>query len=537
LEAVLEQMPAGVILADAPGGRIRFANRQVDVIWRRPFQASSDFDDYRGFHPDGRPYAPDEWPLARAVASGEVVTGEEIRIQRGDGTFGVIRVSAAPVRDADGRIAAGVLTFDDVTAARVAEERQRFLAEASARLSASLDLKETLDAVTALLTPAFTDGCAVDLLDPDGSLRCVAAADVEREKAAVLMEMRRRFPPHRDPAHPLVQAIRTRRPQIVETVDDAMIASLAQAPEHLEMLRTLGARSAIVAPLVVRARVIGTISFVRTRSSGRRFDAADLPMAEALAERVGTAIDNARLYDDAQAAIRAREAFLARASHELRTPLTSALATIRLLPRALDGSLKQSPAGLVEIARRSLDAMLALVNRLLDASKLAADAGPPATEAVDVAALVGRTLDLLRPQARDAGVTLSAQVSPGLVVSGDPLGLEQILVNLIANAIKFTPGGGRVAVEADAGAADVVIRIRDTGEGIPAEHLERIFEPFFQVSRRAAPRARGTGLGLAITRQIVTLHGGRVWAESEGPGLGSTFVVRLPRASAAGQAA
>ncbi len=539
LEAVLEQMPAGVILADAPHGGMRFANRQVEAIWRRPWIPSGSIEqygDWPAFHADGRPYSAEEWPLARALTTGEVVAGEEIRIVRGDGTPAVIRASAAPIRDAQGRIVAGVATMDDVTDEHEAEEMQRFLAEASSRLAVSLDLDATLGTVAALATPRFADGCVVDLLDDDGVFRCVAAADVHPEKAALVREMRRRFPPTHDGAHPLAEAVRTGRPLLLPEMDDHALAA-AQGAEHLETLRTLATRSGLVAPLVVRARVLGTICFVRTAASGRRFGPADVPVAEALAERAAVAIDNARLYDDAQEAIRVREAFLARASHELRTPLTSALATVRLLPKALDGSFGQSPAALVDIARRNLDAMLALVNRLLDASKLAAEAGLPPTEPVDLAALVDRTLDLLRPQARDGGVALSARVPPGLAVRADPLGLEQVLVNLLANAVKFTPEGGRVTVEAEGRPGEIVIRVRDTGEGVPSEHLEQIFEPFFQASRRTAPRARGTGLGLAIARQIVARHGGRVWAESDGPGRGSTFIVRLPHAPTAGRAA
>jgi signal transduction histidine kinase len=115
-------------------------------------------------------------------------------------------------------------------------------------------------------------------------------------------------------------------------------------------------------------------------------------------------------------------------------------------------------------------------------------------------------------------------------VRGARVKLEQVLVNLLANAVKFTPPGGQVAVETAAQGADAFIRVRDTGEGIAREHLERIFEPFYRVRGDEKRRPRGTGLGLTICRQIIALHGGGIWAESEGPGKGATFVVRLPAA-------
>ncbi len=239
---------------------------------------------------------------------------------------------------------------------------------------------------------------------------------------------------------------------------------------------------------------------------------------------------------EAEAAVRAREAFLARASHELRTPLTSALGTIRLLERAMAGTLDEAPEELIAIARRNMTAMLALVNDLLDASKLALDREPLAPEPVDLAGAVAAAFDLVGAQAREKGVALRAAVPERLVVSAEPVRLEQVLVNLLGNAVKFTPAGGEVVVEAGVAAGgDVEIRVRDTGEGILAEHLERVFEPLFRGLPRAAARRpgdgcrpRGTGLGLTICRQIVLRHGGQISAESDGPGRGATFTVRLP---------
>jgi PAS domain S-box-containing protein len=248
---------------------------------------------------------------------------------------------------------------------------------------------------------------------------------------------------------------------------------------------------------------------------------------------------------EAQAAIRTRDTFLARASHELRTPLTSALGTVRLLQRAQPGGLPDSPDGLLAVADRNLTAMAALINDLLDASKLTAGQETLTRERVDLAEVVGHSLQVVGPQAGEKGVGLRAAVPEGLALSADRLKLEQVLVNLLANAVKFTPAGGTVTVEAGREADGVAMRVRDTGEGIAPDQLERIFEPFYQagglgesrITDRRARRVRGTGLGLAICRQIVTLHGGRIWAESEGPGRGSTFVVVLPQVASGAVAA
>ncbi|HEY8370302.1 MAG TPA: ATP-binding protein [Thermodesulfobacteriota bacterium] len=239
---------------------------------------------------------------------------------------------------------------------------------------------------------------------------------------------------------------------------------------------------------------------------------------------------------EAESAVLAREVFLARASHELRTPLTSALGTIHLLERAIDGRLKERPEGLVAIARRNLSTILTLVTDLLDASKLALGNEPIALEPVELSVAVAAAFELVGAPAREKGVALREAVPPGLTVAAEPARLEQLLVNLLTNAVTFTPPGGEVVVEAEpTGAAGVAIRVHDTGIGIAPEAIEKVFEPFFRVERGpagGAPRGaapRGSGLGLAICRRIVARHGGRIWAESGGAGRGSTFVVHLPR--------
>jgi signal transduction histidine kinase len=342
-------------------------------------------------------------------------------------------------------------------------------------------------------------------------------------------------------------ALRTGQAQLVPQVTTAWLTAVTRGPEHYAIVRALAPASFVVVPLVARGRVLGVLSFAAAEP-GRRYSPADLSLAEELARRAALAVDNARLYQEAQAAareaeaaVRLRDDFLARASHELRTPLTSALGTIRLLTRAMAGTLKESPEVLIDIASRNLGAMVSLIEHLLDVSKLGSGRVTLALEPVALATAVSESLAIVGAPAREKGVRLEANVPAGLRLGADRLRLEQLLVNLLANAIKFTPPGGRVVIEAEAEAGDVLIRVRDTGEGIRAEDLRAIFEPFVQGGEasprgshdRRTRRVKGTGLGLAICRQIVTLHGGRIWAESEGLGKGSTFVVSMPRGAEA----
>jgi signal transduction histidine kinase len=428
-------------------------------------------------------------------------------------------------------------------AAQAAECRARLLAEASRRLAASLDYEATLRTIARLAVPDFADYCVVYLLEADEAVRRVALAHADPAKAPLMRKLQRMDPPDPDGPHPAMTALRTGRSQLVPEVSDSLLAAVARTPRHLTLLRRLAPRSMVSVPLVARARTLGALTLVAAESA-RRYGPDDVAFVEELARRAGVAVDHARLFREAQdairqalAATRARDAFLARASHELRTPLTAAVGTVRLLRRAVAGTLQEPSHALLEIANRNLDTMLALINDLLDASKLAASGEALRLEPVELARTVRETIETVGAEAREKGVAVESAVPEGLAVPADRIKLEQVFVNLLANAVKFTPAGGEVRVEAGAEGGAVVIRVRDTGRGIPPEHLEAIFEPFFRLQQRGAPQPRGTGLGLAICRQIVTLHGGRIWAESAGPGRGSTFTVRLSAAPAGERAA
>ncbi len=407
-----------------------------------------------------------------------------------------------------------------------ASRRDAFLAEVGARLAGTLDYEATLASTARLAVPHFADYCIVDLLEPDGAIRRVAVAHADPARAALARDLER-YPPSPRGAHPMLEVLRTGTPVLL-VEPDAWMAGESLDPAYVEVVGQLGARSNMIAPLVARGRVVGALTFALA-DSGRQYRLADLEFAGEVARRAALAVDNARLYQEAQDAVRARDAFLARASHELRTPLTSIVGTVRLARRALAGRLGESPGLLLEVADRNLTTMVALINNLLDASKLTAGAEVLEASAVDLGDVARRSAEVVAAQARERRVHLEVKVPDGLRLAGDPLKLEQVLINLLANGVSFTPAGGRVTLEAEPERGAVVIRVRDTGEGIPPEDLDRVFEPFVQVRERHA-RRHGTGLGLTICRQIVSLHGGRIWAESEGEGRGSTFVVSLPEA-------
>ena len=224
-----------------------------------------------------------------------------------------------------------------------------------------------------------------------------------------------------------------------------------------------------------------------------------------------------------------KEEFFATLSHELRTPITSVREAAHLLADGVPGPLTTKQTRMVDIIRRSTDRLLRLVNQILDVSRLRAGVLPLERVPLDLDWLVGRAIDELRPQADEARVTLARErVGTRFTVVGDEDRLVQVVVNLLANAVRFTPVGGRVTVRLVDAGPECELQVEDTGVGIPTSELPHVFESY----RQAHPGKGGTGLGLAIVRGLVQAHGGRVTAESQ-EGKGSRFTVLLPRDRAA----
>jgi signal transduction histidine kinase len=220
-----------------------------------------------------------------------------------------------------------------------------------------------------------------------------------------------------------------------------------------------------------------------------------------------------------------RQEFFATVSHELRSPLTSIRSAVDLLHEGVPGPLTDKQGRLVDIISASSGRLLRLVNEILDMSRLQAGVVQLDRKTVDLAALVSHAVEELYPRAADAGVRLvSEHLGTSFIYYGDEERLHQLVINLGANAIRFTGTGGRVVVRVIDAGPEFEIQVEDTGVGIPADALPSIFDAYRQAHRERG----GTGLGLAIVRGIADAHGGRVTAESQ-EGKGSRFTVLLPR--------
>ena len=461
-------------------------------------------------------------------------------------------------------------------AERRARDASAFLSEASRLLAASLEYATTLRTVAEAAVPRLGDWCAVDMVrDPTAptwppELDRVAVVHQDPAKLALGAALTERYPTDWASDGGMAAVLRDGTPLFVPAITDAMLVAGARDSEHLALLRALEFSSILVVPLVARGRTLGALTLCHTES-GRRYVAADLTLAQDLAQRAALAVDNARLYRDAErarevaeearqaaeAASRAKGEFLAVMSHELRTPLNAIGGHVQLLDMGLHGPVTDAQRAALGRVDRAQHHLLGLINDILNFARIESgrveyDLRPVRVDEVvaEVRAMVepqlaakGLAFDVRPPgtaaaETNGAAATDAATNTDARSVRADREKLAQILLNLLSNAVKFTPAGGRVAVEFAIGAdgattALACVRVTDTGVGIPPDKLEAVFEPFVQVRGTGqgtyAPGPGGTGLGLAISRDLARGMGGDLTVEST-PGVGSTFTVTLPRA-------
>jgi PAS domain S-box-containing protein len=520
--ALIDASPAQqFIWTSTPAGEFE---RDVPA-WRE--LTGQTFEELRGhgwanaLHPEDRELVIDAW---RDAVAARRPMSQQYRLRTRDGAYRWVMTTSAPVFSEQGEVLEWVGTVVDVHDRRTAEDNLRFLAEATELLASSLDYETTLGTVAQLSVPQVADWCAVDVADESGNVRRLAVAHVDPEKIELAHEMQRRFPP--DPENDTVsRVIRSGRAEWARDIPQELFDSAPLHPEHREILRALGLMSYIVVPLRAHDRILGAITFVLS-DSHRRFSEHDLAFAEELGRRAAVAIENARLYSAAQAANRAKDDFLATLSHELRTPMTAVLGWSRMLMMGLSPEESREAVDAIE---RSASVQMQLIEDILDMSRIMAGKMRIDAVPVDLCATAQSALATVHPAAAAKGIEIFTSFPrEAPQVLGDEGRLQQIVWNLLTNAIKFTDRGGEVTIRITSNADSVTLSVRDTGTGIDPSFLPHVFERFRQQDSSTTRAHGGIGLGLTIVRHLVELHGGRITAHSEGAGRGSTFTVELP---------
>jgi len=527
LQKVLDNLPAGVVLAEAPSGRIIFSNAQLERILRQPLPLGSSLQEYgewKGFHPDGRPVQWEEWPLARALR-GETVLGEDVLFVRGDGTPAWLRVGGAPIHH-EGHITGGVAAFYDIGQEKRAQERLGALANISTALSkATEDFSAALEELARLGAEVLNECCVLTLLNEEtGALEVVAAYHPEPEARHLLRN--ELYGAVRNDASVAMQIVRTGQPVLQARIPQEGLLQ-AMAPGTRRFVERFGLHSSLLVALRVQGKVIGTLGVSRGKPD-HPYTLTDQEFLQELADRAALTIQNVRLLKTAQEAVRLRDEFLSVASHELKTPLTPLSLKLQALARTLEPGRESATAERlasdVETMRRQVRRLTDLINDLLDVARISGGRLKLRLEDVELTGLVCEVVSRFEPEAEREGGRIEVITTEPITGHWDRLRLEQVVTNLLSNALKYGPGKP-IRVHVEAQGAQARLTVRDEGIGVEPRLRARIFEKF---ERAVSDRHYGgLGLGLYITRQIVEALGGNVEVDSE-PQKGATFTVLLP---------
>jgi signal transduction histidine kinase len=415
-------------------------------------------------------------------------------------------------------------------------EELSFLVEATRLLAASLDVETTLATVARLGLPHLGAWCFVDLVEDD-HMRRLAVIHPDPRYRSMAERLISGWPPKRDDPVGVPSVVRTRRSEVIKRVTDEILVAAAGSPENLAILRGLAIGSLMTVPLLARDEVLGAITYV-SPDHGDSFSEHELSLAEDLATRCAIAIDNARLLlcarqaqAQAEAANLAKMRFLSTMSHELRTPLNAIAGYAELLETGLRGTLTEAQLRDVQRIHANERHLLGLVEAVLNYARVDSGRIEFGLEDVALTSVLVHVEMIIAPLAEAKSITCEGWrqgEESDLTVYADREKLQQILTNLLANALKFSPEGGRIEISHRLAGDRVEIRVTDRGIGIAPEHLEQIFEPFVQVDEGLKKSHDGIGLGLAISRELALGMGGDLSVESEF-GRGSTFTLTLAR--------
>jgi PAS domain S-box-containing protein len=506
----------------APDGTILRANQaELDMLgYAREEYVGKNIAD---FHVDRTAF---EDILAKQ-SHGELPQNYEARLRCKDGTIKDVVIATSALWE-DGEFVHTRCFTRDISDRKSAEQALKFLAAASASLATLADRESALQQAVRLPIPFLADWCVIYVVDEHGAIDYHAHAHRDPQKERLLGEMLHKFPLDWNSNTATVRALRTGKSQIMEELPEPLLSSFTQSDEHREIVRVLKPHAVISVPLKIRDRTIGVIGLVASDSS-RRYSWRELEIAESLAQRVATAVENARLFHAVKEASRQKDEFLAMLAHELRNPL----AAIRYAVALGQMSPGESATDMFEIIDRQTQNLAHLIEDLLDVSRISRDKIKLRKEHVNVATIVNRAAATVRPLIDEKNHELTIDVSSQpMWLHVDPTRTEQILANLLTNAAKYTKSGGRVVIQAYPENGEAVINVTDSGVGLPPEMLSRVFDLFAQADRTLDRAEGGLGIGLTVARKLAEMHGGNISATSEGLGHGTTFTVRLPMAEA-----
>ena len=483
-------------------------------------------------------FVEEERDVRQRLRHGETADQFDTVRRRKDGSRVEIALTTSPINDTTGAIVGFSTIARDVTEQRrVQREHERLrrqgdeLARTARTLTESLDPSAVADRVALSVRDALEAVSAIlRLREPDGSLRAVAIAGKQLEGLPVGYIL--------PPGAGLVSRAMAER-RAVWTPDITADETAGLPDDFRRRLAGAGHRAVLAVPLQARGEVMGALSVAY--SEARTFTEGETAVLQAFADQAALAIRNAQLFareslarEESEAANRAKDQFLAMLSHELRNPLAAISSAANVLDRLGGGDVRaESARGIIS---RQVSRLVRVVDDLLDVARVTTGKIIIERRSISLADCVGNCVSALSAAGQLARHDVSVRLEP-VWIEGDSGRLEQVVTNLLVNAVKYTPSGGRIEVRVTREGSRVVLAVEDTGVGIGPALRPHVFDLFVQGERGLDRAQGGLGVGLTLVRRIVELHGGTVEVRSPGTGQGSTFLVRLPAATAPATAA
>jgi PAS domain S-box-containing protein len=515
----IDEAPIGMALVSLDGRFVRVNRVLCEIVGYSPaeltrltFQAITHSDDLDA-----------DLTLAGRLARGEIQRYRfEKRFLRKDNSIVDIMLSTSLLRHQDGTPLCYIAEIEDITERKRTENEQRFLAEVGAVLASTLDYEETLRNIAQLAVRDLADFCIVDVVEEAGGVRRLKVLSRDPSKAWIC-DLFMRVPI--DPSHcSLVASVLEKgQTNFIPFLSSETFASFSE--ETLKAVRAADVKSVIAVPLLARGKLAGVITFI-TSASSRLYGPRDVRLAEELAQRAALSIENARLFAEAQRAIKIREDVLAIVSHDLGNPLSNIELAIYIF-RGMEQIDTNQVRKFADKIQRAADEIKALIADLIDFARIQSGTFSVVISVDRLSPVVMPVIDRMRALAEAKRQTLVVDLPSSLPpVDVDAHRVRQVVSNLVSNAIKFTPQEGTIRVSAHQRDHQIVVSVTDTGPGIPQEHLGKIFDRFW---RPPGTKQKGSGLGLSIAKGIVQAHRGTIWAESQ-LGKGSSFFFTLPLA-------
>lgn len=507
-----------IVLQLLPNGHYHYFNKVWINFTGITAEQSLGIGWLEGLHPDDQKY------VLNLDSVSKVGFEFEGRIKRVDGIYRwhLFRFEPEHYSGVE-TISSWLGTATDIEDRKITEDGQRYLSRAGELLVSSLDYEKTLQSIAELAVPRMADWCSIDVIK-EGVWQNVALVHVDPDKLETARALQEKYLSDQSTDFGAAQVLRTGETIIHPVITEDIIKGLTLSEEQYELALKLNDRSVMIVPMTLKDKTFGTITFVLSGTS-RNYNERYLEMAEELGRRCALAYENSHLYHVAQESIEVRNEFLSIASHELNTPITSLKLHLQMTKKAMVGGAANMDkfSKSIDASIKQVDRLISLIEVLLDVSRIQSGRLNFNPEDFDLAEIAREVSDRFKEVLNSNNSQLNLKIPNKLNVHLDKMRVEQIMINLLTNAIKYAPGKIELSIASEKDKFKIVVQ--DFGEGISADKLLTIFDRFERASSNR--NIGGLGLGLFIVKQIVEGSGGTITAESEAK-VGSRFIVTLP---------